>query len=309
MMRRLPIARAGLLLSALALMTAAPAARAQDIEPRAYSNAPIGMNFLIAGYAYTEGGLSFDSASPISNPKLTTSNAVLAYARVFEIAGQSAKCDLIAPITWLDGSADYAGARVHRDIFGLTDPRFRLSVNFHGGPALALKEFRAYRQRLLVGGSLQVSVPVGQYDDARLVNLGTHRWYFKPELGVSRALGRWTLDVAGAVTLFSDNDAFYQGTTRSQDPLYSLQGHVIRAFRSGIWGAFDANYFLGGQVSVNGMSNGDPQENWRLGGTLVFPIDVHSSLKLYGSSGVSARTGNNFDLAGIGWQFRWGGGL
>jgi len=292
-----------------ALAGIASPAGAQDIEPRAYSNAPVGVNFLIAGYARTQGGLSFDSSLPASNPDLTTSSAVVAYARVLDIAGKSAKFDVIVPITDLSGSVDLDGERLRRDISGLADPRFRLSVNFFGAPALSLKEFAGFEQDLIVGASLQVTAPAGQYDASRLVNLGTNRWSFKPELGVSQALGRWTLEGTAAVTLFTDNDDFYQGRSRSQDPLYSLQAHVIYGFRSGVWGALDANYFAGGRTTVDGTLNNDLQQNWRVGATLAFPVNVRNSIKLYGSSGVSARTGNSFDLFGIAWQYRWGGGL
>ena len=287
---------------------AAPAS-AQEIEPRAYSNAPVGVNFLIAGYAYTQGGLAFDSSLPVTDPELTTSSAVLAYARVLDLWGKSAKFDVVAPLSSLAGSADYAGQPLRRDISGFSDPKFRLSVNLFGAPALSLKEFKGYRQDLIIGASLQVSAPVGQYDETRLVNLGTNRWSFKPEVGVSKALGRWTLEGTAAVTLFTDNDDFFQGNDRSQEPLYSLQGHVIYGFRSGIWGALDGTYFAGGRTTANGTLNDDLQQNWRIGATLAIPVDARNSIKLYGSSGVSARTGNNFDLVGIAWQYRWGGGL
>jgi hypothetical protein len=292
-----------------ALAGIASPAGAQDIEPRAYSNAPVGVNFLIAGYAQTRGGLSFDSSLPASNPDLTTSSAVVAYARVLDIAGKSAKFDVVAPVTDLSGSVDLDGEQLRRDISGLGDPRFRLSVNFFGAPALSLKEFAGFEQDLIVGASLQVSAPAGQYDGSRLVNLGTNRWSFKPELGVSKALGRLTLEGTAAVTLFTDNDDFYQGKSRSQDPLYSLQAHVVYSFRSGVWGALDAIYFAGGRTTVDGVLKNDLQQNWRVGATLAFPVNVRNSIKLYGSSGVSARTGNSFDLLGIAWQYRWGGGL
>jgi hypothetical protein len=284
-------------------------ASAQDIEPRAYSNAPVGVNFLVAGYAYTTGGLAFDSALPLSDPDLSTSNAVVAYARVLDFRGKSAKFDVIAPLSSLSGSADFDGETLRRDIAGLADPKFRLSVNFFGAPALSLQEFAGFKQDLIIGASLQVSPPVGQYDASRLVNLGTNRWSFKPELGVSKALGRLTLEGAAAVTLYLDNDDFYQGRSRSQDPLYSLQGHLIYSFRSGVWGSLDGTYFTGGRTTLDGELNDDLQQNWRVGATLAFPVNARNSVKLYGSSGVSARTGNDFDLLGIAWQYRWGGGL
>ena len=297
------------LLACCALGGGVAPASAQEIEPRAYSNAPVGVNFLIAGYAYTSGGVSTDGALPLSNPDLTTSSAVLAFARVLDLWGKSAKFDVVAPLTTLSGSADFDGQPLERDIAGLADPKFRLSVNFFGAPALSLKEFAAFEQDLIIGASLQVSAPAGQFDESRLVNLGTNRWSFKPEVGVSKALGRWTLEGTAAVTFYTDNDSFFGGVTRSQDPLYSVQGHVIYSFRSGVWGALDGTYFAGGRTTLDDALNNDLQQNWRVGATLAFPVNARNSVKLYGSSGVSARTGNSFDLAGIAWQFRWGGGL
>lgn len=296
-------------LTACALIAWASAARAQDIEPRAYSNAPIGVNFLIAGYAYTQGGVPSDSALPVKNPQLRTDSAVLSYARVLDLWGKSGRINATLPYTWLSGSADFAGQTIQREVNGLADARFKLSVNLYGAPALTLKEFKDYEQDLIVGASLAVSAPTGQYDASKLVNIGMNRWSFTPEVGVSKALGSWTLELAAAATLYTDNKDFLNGNTRSQDPVYSLQGHVIHSFSSGIWASLDVTYLTGGRTTVNGMRNDDLQENWRVGGTLAFPVDARNSVKLYASSGVSARTGNNYDLLGIAWQYRWGGGL
>ena len=299
----------GAVAAALLLLCGGARLQAQDIEPRTYSNAPVGVNFLIAGYAYTRGGVAFDSALPVTNPEIETSSAVLAYARVLDLWGLSGKLDAIVPYTWLSGSADYAGQSLERVVNGFADPRIRLSINLYGAPALTLKEFKDYEQDLIVGASLQVSVPWGQYDDTRVVNLGTNRWFIKPELGVSKALGRWTLELSTAATVYGDNDDFFGGNRRSQDPIYSTQVHAIYSTHKGLWASLDATYFTGGRTTLNGVLNDDLQQNWRLGGTLAFPIDRLNSVKLYASSGVSARTGNNFDLIGIAWQHRWGGGL
>ncbi len=296
-------------LAACVLAGVVSPARGQDIEPRAYSNAPVGVNFLIAGYVYTRGGLSFDPAVPVTNANLNTSNAVVAYARVLDLWGKSAKFDAIVPYTWLSGTADYEGQPVERTVNGFANSAFRLSINLYGAPALTLKEFADWEQDLIIGASLQVSAPWSQYDASRIVNIGTNRWSFKPEVGISKAVGPWTLEGQAAATIFTDNDDFYGGNTRSQDPLYSLQGHVIYAFRSGIWVSVDATYFTGGRTTVNGVLNNDLQQNWRLGATLALPVDRLNSIKLYASSGVAARTGNNYDLIGIAWQHRWGGGL
>jgi hypothetical protein len=298
-----------LALTAAMLMSFGPAARAQDIEPRAYSNAPVGVNFLVAGYAYTEGSLYSDPSLPLTNPKLENSNAVVGYARVLDLWGRSGKFDMNMPYTWLSGTARFDGEPIEREIAGNGNPAFRLSANLYGAPALTLKEFAAYQQDVIVGVSLQVLAPWSQYDSSRLVNIGTNRWSFKPEVGVSKAIGQWTLEATAAVTLYTDNDDYQNGNTRSQDPLYALQGHAIYGFRSGVWASLDATYFAGGRTEVNGERNSDLQQNWRAGATLAIPVNARNSVKLYASSGISARTGNSYDLVGIAWQYRWGAGL
>jgi hypothetical protein len=294
---------------ALPLLAIATAAQAQDIEPRAFSNAPVGVNFLITGYAFTRGGISFDQALPVTDLKITTSSAVMAYARVFDLAGMSAKFDAIAPFTWLSGTAQLANRPMERQVDGLGDARFRVSVNFLGAPAMPLQEFRSYQQNLIIGGSLQVSVPTGQYDQTRLINLGTNRWFFKPQLGVSKALGPLTLELMPSVTVYTANTNFFNGHTRTQEPIYSLQGHAIYTIGSGIWVSGDVTCFTGGITAINGRWGNDLQRNWRFGTTVSFPVDALHSIRLYASHGAFARTNNSYDLVGIDFQIRFGGGL
>jgi hypothetical protein len=284
-------------------------ARAQDIEPRAYSNAPVGVNFAIAGYVQTRGGLEFPDAAQLTSARMKTSTAVFAYARTLDLWGMSGKFDAIVPYMDLSGTALYRGDPVERKVDGLIDPRFRLSVNFHGAPALDLKDFRAYRQDLIVGASLQVGVPLGQYDPSRLINIGNNRWSFKPELGVSKAIGAWTLEGKLAAAIFTENDDFFGGRRRSQDSIYSGQGNAIYSFANGVWASLDATYYAGGRTRLDGVRGDDLQQNWRVGATLALPVDARNSIKFYASSGVFARTGNNFDAVGVAWQYRWGGGL
>jgi hypothetical protein len=260
-------------------------------------------------YAYTRGGLAFDTSLPIADPHLHKSSAVLLYARVLDLWGMSGKFDAVVPYAWVSGAANFAGQAIERVVNGFADPAFRLSVNLYGAPATSLKEFATYKQNLIVGASLQVTAPWGQYDDSRLVNIGTNRWSFKPEVGISNALDPWTLELKASATFFTDNTDCFGGNTRSQDPVYQAGAHVIYGFRSGVWASLDVTYFTGGRATLNGTQNSDLQQNWRVGGTLALPIDKHNSVKFYASSGVAARTGNNYDLLGIGGQYRWGAGL
>lgn len=288
---------------------AATAARAQDIEPRAYSNAPVGVNFLVGGYAYTQGSLPTNPSLPLTDSHLTTSSVLLGYGHVFELWGQSAKINIVAPYSWLSGNAIFAGQPVQRSVSGLIDTSARISVNFFGAPAMDLQEFRNYEQDLILGGSLAVTAPTGQYDSSRLVNLGTNRWAVRSELGASKAFGRLTIELSAGPTFFTNNTNFLNGHTRSQNPILSGQAHAIYDFGSGIWAALDGQYFTGGSTTLDGTDNHNLERNWRLGGTLALPLSRNFSLKLFGSTGVYARTGNNYSLLGILVQYRWGAGL
>ena len=126
---------------------------------------------------------------------------------------------------------------------------------------------------------------------------------------MSKAIGRWTFEGKAAATFFTSNDEFFNGNRREQDPLYSVGAHAIYHFPRGMWGSVDATWFGGGRTTVNGEMNRDLQQNWRAGATFALPLDLRNSIKLYASTGVSSRTGNSFDLLGIAWQYRWGGGL
>lgn len=291
------------------LAAVGPRVSAQDLEPRLYSNTPVGLNFLVAGYVYTTGGVVTDPSIALENAEVQSHSVVLGYARALDVWGTSGKFDVILPYSWVSGSAELNGQLHERSVSGFGDPQLRFSVNLFGAPALSLEEFASYRQDLIVGASLQVSIPTGQYDDDKLLNVGTNRWAIKPELGVSKALGPLTLELAVGATFYTDNDDYFGGQTRSQDPLYSVQGHVIYNFQSGIWIAVDGTYYTGGRTTVDGVEKDDLQSNTRVGLTVAFPVNRHDSVKVYASSGVSARTGSDFDSVGLLWQYRWGGGL
>jgi hypothetical protein len=282
--------------------------RAQQLEPRAYANTPAGMNFLLTGYAHTEGSVGTDAGSPLQDAQVTTDTLLLGYARSFGILGTSAKAAVIGGEAWVSGSATYQGQPRSRSVSGLTDLAFQGSINLYGAPALTMSEFTNYQQKLIIGTSLTITAPIGDYDDKKLLNIGNNRWSVRPELGFSQNFGRLTLEVMPAVTLYTDNDEFL-GQTKSQDPLYSVQGHLIYSFRRGFWGSVSGTYYTGGRTELNGIGQHDLEENYRIGATLSVPLGRHESLKIYGSTGVWARTGSDFWLIGAAFQIRWGGGL
>jgi len=302
---RCRVVHAVALLSMVVLTPAFSPVHAAELEPRAYANAPVGLNFLIAGFVNSEGGLSTDPASPIQDAHLSINTEILAYARSLDVWGNSGKFDVIMPYSQLSGTALVAGQAAERQVSGLNDTRFRFSVNFIGAPALSVQEFADYQQDLIVGASVQVSAPVGQYDPTRLVNIGTNRWFIKPDIGISKAVGAFTLELSAGVTFFSKNNDYYGGGSLEQDPVYSTQAHISYSFGSGVWLALDGTIDYGGRTTVNGAGNDDGQENSRGGVTLALPVNRNYSVKLYGSSGVAIRTGSKYNLAGVALQYRW----
>jgi hypothetical protein len=297
-----------IVLGIIAFASAVTPAQAQDIEPRSYSNAPIGINFLIAGYVYSEGKMAFDPSVAITNAQFHANTGVLAYARSLEVWGKSAKFDVVLPYSYFSGHGLVSGQDRTREMSGLGDPRFRFSLNLYGAPALSVKEFAGYQQDLIVGVSLLVSAPLGQYDNSKLLNLGNNRWLFKPELGISKAWGPWTIEFVPSATFYTDNTDFNGGNTFAQAPIYSVQSNIIYSFKSGIWLALGGTYFTGGRTSLNGVKSDNEQTNTRAGLTVALPVDRYNSVKLYASTGTSTRTGSEFNAVGIAWQYRWGAG-
>ena len=159
---------------------------AQALEPRSYANTPVGINFLLLGYGYTEGDVGFDATSPIKDAKVHAHAGLLAYARSLDVWGLSGKFLAVLPVAETSGSAKVKGQEHDRQVFGLADPLLRMSVNFFGAPALTMEDFPTYQQDIIVGASLQVTAPLGQYDSTKLLNVGTNRWSVSRSSGYRR---------------------------------------------------------------------------------------------------------------------------
>ena len=291
------------------LITTVHDAHAQDLEPRAYTNTPTGMNFLLVGYQYSEGALLFDPALPVDDANAYVNMGLIGYVRTLDIADKSAKAGVLLPYADLDAQGYLDSVFLTREDKGLADPSFYLTFNLYGAPALSYDEFRDYRQETIIGMSFKLTAPLGEYENDRLLNIGTNRWSFKSELGVSRAINRLILEGAISAVFYTDNDDFDNGKTREQDAIYSVQGHIIYTFPRNLWASISATWYTGGETTIDGIANDDRQQNWRTGFTVALPINRYHSIKIFGNSGVSTRTGTDFDSAGVAWQYRWGGGI
>ena len=291
----------------LLLLGAATPGAAQNLDPRSFVNTPVGINFVTAAYGYSTGNVLFDAAIALDNADLTVQGPNGGYARALDLWGLSGKVDGALGWACADGSALFNGAPVSRSVCGLSDPTAHVSVNFIGAPALTLREYPKYKQNILVGAGFRVTAPLGQYDPTKLVNIGTNRWSFKSEIGASKQSGRLTLEFLGSVTIFTANTDFLGGHEQSQAPLYSGQINVIYTFRSGIWGGVGGLIYAGGATTTDGGAPSEPQQNTRGGAVLVFPIGTHNSVKAYWSTGVSTRTGTDFNTFVVSWIHLWGG--
>jgi outer membrane putative beta-barrel porin/alpha-amylase len=294
-----------LTIAAMALVGAPPLVAAQELEPGLYQNAPINFNLAAANILVSRGNVLFDSALPIEDATADVQAFVLGYVRTLSVAGKAAKLDVQVPMSWAHFTGLVSGDIRTRSPAGLADPRVRLAVNIVGSPALAMPEFVRYRQRTIVGLALQVVAPLGQYDPDRLINLGSNRWSFRPEVGVSRALGRLTLEFAAGAWVFTANDDFFGGQELTQRPLYFAKGAAIWSFRGGRWVALNYGRANGGQTSVDGDENSPLQENDRIAATLLLPMRRTQALRLTYTSGLSTRLGADFDTVGVGYQFSW----
>jgi hypothetical protein len=290
----------------LALVAVSADARAQEMEPRAYSNSPVGFNFFVASYAYSRGGLSLDPSLPVEDAKLHIHSGIFVYARALDLWGMSGKLDIIVPYSELSGTGTLEGQPAQRQVTGFGDPRFRLSVNFYGAPALSMKDFRTYKRDLVIGASVQMSAPSGQYDSSKAINLGTNRWWIKPDLGFSKAFGPLTLDVTASVTFYSDNDNFLGGQTLAETPIYAAQANLSYDVGRGVWVALTTTYFRGGRTTLNGNESDAELGNARAGALVAFPVTQQHSIKLNVSRGLYTRFGTDFLTLGIAWQYRWG---
>jgi len=285
---------------------------AQDLSPRAYVITPVHSNAIILAYNFYDGGLDTGPLPISATGKYSV--PIFSYYHAFSFFGRSANVVASLPYAFgnFQGTAPGAGVSIYRS--GLLDSVFRVSVNLKGGPAMPLQKFMKWKQKLLLGASLKVVAPTGQYDPTKLVNWGTNRWSFKPEFGYSqRWRGKWILDGYFGVWFFTTNpeffsrNAFFSGTrNQTQSPIGAFEGHLSHDFKPRMWASLDGNFWFGGTTSVNGVQNPFTYlTSSRIGGTVSVPITKHQSLKFAYSTGTYVKYGGNYKNVSAAWQYSW----
>jgi hypothetical protein len=285
------------------------------LTPRAYVITPIHTNAILLTYSFKAGSILFDPTLPITDANGKLSVPVFSVYHTFSFFGRSANIAVNLPysVGTFRGNVNGTLQEVYRS--GMTDSIFRFSVNLKGGPAMTAGEFLSWRQKTILGVSLRLLAPTGQYDPKVLINPGTNRWAVKPEFGASRRYGNWIFDMYAGATFYTTNSEFFSfnqespGANKlSQSPVATLETHVSYDVRPRLWVSYDWNYWYGGRRSVNGVeTSGSLQANSRIGATASVPIKTRQSLKFSYSYGDIVRVGGNYHNISVAWQYAWFG--
>ena len=274
----------------------------QDLEPRRWTPLPPGLNVVGAGYVRTDGDVAFDPVLLIEDAEVGGHTAAVSYVRSFAIAGKPARLDLVVPwqnLTWT-GLLDGATAEATR--VGLADPKLRLSMILAGG----LPDPTA-SSNTVFGAAIAISVPLGEYFEDKLLNLGQNRVVIRPQIGVLHTRGKWSYELTGSTFLYSDNDEFFGGSTLEQDPLYALQAHLIRTFnKPGYWAALSAGYGWNGRSTVDGSRADDSKRLFLSALAIGVPVGKRQGVKFaYVRGRTNTNKGADTDSLVIAWSHRF----
>jgi hypothetical protein len=289
------------------------ALRAQDLAPRTYLITPVRSNAVTLSNIFNDGNLLFEGTVPITGATGRLNVPSVTLTRSLSFFGRSANVAATLPYGVGAFKGTVLGAEREAYRSGLLDAVFRFSVNLKGAPAMSLDEMRQWQQNTLLGVSLKLVAPTGQYDPTKLINLGSNRWSFKPEVGFSRRFGHWLLDAYGSVWFFTRNpeffsrNEFFPGTQdQTQDPIVAFEAHLSYDVKPRLWVSLDANFWYGGRTSLNGVENpATLQQSSRIGVTAAFPLTRHQSIKVGYADGAYIRFGGDYRIVSVAWQYSW----
>jgi hypothetical protein len=307
--------RAFLLASIISLFLAG--CSAQDLAPRAYVITPLHSNAVTLTWSYYVGPLDFNGVVPIKDAKGTYSVPVFSYYHSFNFFGHSA--NIIASLPYgvgnFSGEVGQKEGSIYRS--GLLDFNARIAVNLIGGRAMEPQEFVKWKQKKILGASLKVVAPTGQYDPAKLINWGINRWAFKPEIGYSQRFAKnWIIDAYAGAWFYTENPQSFHipfPVPQTQAPIGSFEGHLSYDFQKhgwlkGLrgWASLDGNFWWGGIASVFNVPNPDTkQTSSRIGATISLPYTRHQSIKVSFSGGTYSRFGGDYHNLQVAWQYSW----
>ena len=282
-------------------------ASAQELVPRAYWPTPNGTNVFIFSYQHSSGDIVTDPSLPLTGIDSNIDYLSLSYQRTFNLLERTAIVQLSLPFSRGETHGFHESAFHRRETSGMTDSRVRLSINLKGAPSMDAVGFQALRDdpQMIIGASLLVQVPTGEYEPDKLINLGTNRWSVKPAIGVIWPLRpSWLLEFELGAWFFGDNDEFID-ETRKQDPILSTEFHLVKRIQPGFWTSLDVNFYKGGRTSVGVDKRENLQRNWRAGVTMVFPFKRQHAIRSSISTGIVTKSGGDFRMLSLSYLYLW----
>ena len=280
---------------------------AQFTDARNYAEGPVGLNSLEFTYAYVRGNASLDTALVVSSENLDLNKGTFSYTHNFSMLGRLAWVSANVPLASLAGTV--AGTNASGSTSGLGDSSFELAMLLKGGPALSAAELASYERPMILGMSLTVTAPTGEYDGNKLLNLGSHRWSFKPELGISYPFGperKWEVDGYINAYFFTDNTSYRGVEILHQEPLPGLEAHLSYSVTPGFWMSLDSRYAFRGETVVNGLEQNNTQENLTVGAEASWAPNAHNSLDVVFAKALVHRNAPSYTGVSLSYTYSWG---
>ena len=203
------------------------------------------------------------------------------------------------------------GSSFSQSASGYGDPSVQLDVNLFGTPPInAIFDYMNYEPTWTLDAAFMLGVPLGQYDNDKLVNLGLNRFYgriafpFKYHFGVFSPGYMSSLEIVPSVWFFTENDDFL-GQKLQNDPMWQLEAHWTHDFTQHFFGSLDLLYRNGFQSEIDGVNLGSDIEIGDLGFTLNFSVTDNVTIRTSFSSNVFGDSDIDTSMIRLQFVYAW----
>jgi len=163
------------------------------------------------------------------------------------------------------------------------------------------------KNKFWVGFTPYVTLPLGDYDKGRTLNLGSNRWAFKPELGIVKGIGEKAyLDFVLNGEFYTDNKDFNNGSNivkKEQDPIFGIETHLSYDITKSWYASLDYFYTHGGETKVAGIKQNDVQDSHGLGLSLFWLINSNNQLMIEYRDDFAVKNGLGTNTFGARWAY------
>jgi hypothetical protein len=269
----------------------------------------VGINQLELGYAYVRANTSIDTSVVVSGAKFNLNQGLIDYTRYFAFLHRTAWVEASIPVANLSGSI--TGTGITGSTTGAGDSAYTAAILLKGGPALSPEQFAEAETTTSIGLSLSTTAPTGQYNPNKLLNLGSDRWSFKPELAISKPFGseqRWVFDAYANSYFYTDNTSYRGAEVLRQRALLGLEGHISYSFNNTISASLDTRYSFRGGTTVSGVNQDNPQRNFILGSEFVVSPNSRNSFIFEFAKATVHKNGPALTGFSVKYDYTWGKG-